>query len=187
MKRITLILIALVSFSMTTTAQTVVGDATLPNTMTLEGSSLALNGAGMREKLWIDLYAGGLYTQSKMKNAKAVVNADETMVMKLHIVSKLITTEKMVDAVNDGFDAAMNGDTSSLASEIEKFKGFFNYEIKNGNVIDIAYVKGKGSVAYSDGKELGSIPGLAFKKALFAIWLGNDPADKGLKKDMLKG
>ena len=51
-------------------AQTEVGDATLPNTMSLEGADLVLNGAGLREKLWIDLYAGGLYLPSKSSDAK---------------------------------------------------------------------------------------------------------------------
>jgi len=184
MKKTVLIMMAV--FTITgLQAQTEVGDATLPNTMSLEGSELVLNGAGMREKLWIDLYAGGLYLQSKSSDAKAVISADETMVMKLHIVSGLISSEKMISAVDDGFDAALKGDTSSLATEIEKFKGFFSQEIVKGNVFDIAYVKGQGSIVYKDGKKVGVIPGMDFKKALFGIWLGAKPADKGLKKEML--
>ena len=38
---------------------------------------------------------------------------------------------------------------------------------------------------YKDGKEVGMIEGLDFKKALFGIWLGAKPADKGLKNEML--
>lgn len=184
MKNFLFALIAVFSLSFVN-AQTVVGNATLPNTMTLEGTELMLNGAGMREKVVFDLYAGGLYLTSKSKDATAIINADETMAMKLDIVSGMVSSKKMVSAVDDGFDAAMNGDTSSLNDKIETFKGFFSDKIVKTNVFDIAYIKGTGTVVYKNGTKVGTIAGLDFKKALFAIWLGNDPADDDLKEAML--
>ncbi|WP_298350357.1 chalcone isomerase family protein [uncultured Dokdonia sp.] len=184
MKKYLLALVAVCSLTFSQ-AQTVVGDATLPNTMTVEGTNLVLNGAGMREKVIFDLYAGGLYLASKKSDAAAIVNADETMAMKLDIVSGMVSSKKMIGAVDDGFDASMNGDTSSLDAQITKFKGFFSDKIVKTNVFDIAYVKGKGTVVSKNGKEVGMIPGLEFKKALFGIWLGSDPADDDLKEAML--
>ena len=166
-------------------AQTQVGDATLPNTLTVGGTSLVLNGAGLREKAWFDLYAGGLYLTSKSGDASSIINADETMAIKLDILSKLVTTKKMVSAVDDGFESSLNGNTAPMADKIAKFKGFFSDEIVKTNVFDIAYIKGKGVVVSKNGNELGTIPGLEFKKALFAIWLGPDPADDDLKEEML--
>ncbi|ANH60934.1 chalcone isomerase family protein [Dokdonia donghaensis] len=184
MKKYLLALVAVCSLTFSQ-AQTVVGDATLPNTMTVEGTDLVLNGAGMREKVIFDLYAGGLYLASKKSDAAAIVNADETMAMKLDIVSGMVSSKKMIGAVDDGFDASMNGDTSSLDAQITKFKGFFSDKIVKTNVFDIAYVKGKGTVVSKNGKEVGMIPGLEFKKALFGIWLGSNPADDDLKEAML--
>ncbi|EAQ40100.1 hypothetical protein MED134_05084 [Dokdonia sp. MED134] len=184
MKKYLLALVAVCSLTFSQ-AQTVVGDATLPNTMTVEGTNLVLNGAGMREKVIFDLYAGGLYLASKKSDAAAIVNADETMAMKLDIVSGMVSSKKMIGAVDDGFDASMNGDTSSLDAQITKFKGFFSDKIVKTNVFDISYVKGKGTVVSKNGKEVGMIPGLEFKKALFGIWLGSDPADDDLKEAML--
>ncbi len=184
MKKYLLALVAVCSLTFSQ-AQTVVGDATLPNTMTVEGTDLVLNGAGMREKVIFDLYAGGLYLASKKSDAAAIVNADETMAMKLDIVSGMVSSKKMIGAVDDGFDASMNGDTSSLDAQITKFKGFFSDKIVKTNVFDITYVKGKGTVVYKNGKEVGMIPGLEFKKALFGIWLGSNPADDDLKEAML--
>lgn len=184
MKNYFLALITVCSFTFTQ-AQTVVGDATLPNTITMRGTDLVLNGAGMREKVVFDLYAGGLYLIKKSSDGSAVVNADETMALKLHIVSGLVSSKKMISAVDDGFDASMNGDTTSLDTEITKFKSFFSDKIVKTNVFDIAYIKGKGTVVYKNEKEIGSIEGLEFKKALFGIWLGSDPADDDLKEAML--
>jgi hypothetical protein len=42
-----------------------------------------------------------------------------------------------------------------------------------------------GTKIYKNSELKGTIPGLEFKKALFAIWLGSNPAQESLKNDML--
>ena len=185
MKKLLLLLIVVFTVN-TTIAQTQVGAVTLPNSVSFGGENLELNGAGIRKKAFIlKLYSGGLYLQNKSSNAKDIVNSDETMAIKLHITSGFVSSEAMSDAVREGFDASMNGNTAPLSSEIEKFIGFFSAEIVEDNIFDITYQKGKGVIAYKNGKELGTIPGMAFKKALFAIWLGDNPVDSKLKNGML--
>lgn len=185
MKKLILAVIAVASITLGQ-AQTTVGDVTLPNTMTVEGTELVLNGAGIREKVFIDLYAVGLYLPEKTKKAKDIINADESMAMKLEIISFLISSDKMISAINDGFDLSMSYDTSPLKKEIETFKGFLSEKIVQGNVFDFTYTKDKGTVVSKNGKEVGVIKGLEFKKALFGIWLGSQPVDKDLKKGLLK-
>lgn len=166
-------------------AQTKAGGATIPNTVSFEGEKLVLNGVGVREKFWMDMYAGALYVQEKSSNAGTIMNANEPMAIKIHIVSKLISSDKMVDAVNEGFESSTKGKTAAMASEINKFKGFFKEEISKDDVFDIVYLPSRGVVVHKNGNELGAIKGLEFKKALFGIWLSNDPADKKLKEGML--
>ena len=166
-------------------AQIEIGAATLPETVTFEGQKLIYNGAGVRKKAWFKLYSGGLYLENKSSNAKDIMNADESMAMKLHITSRMISSSKMINAVNDGFENATNGNTSPISNEIEKFKGFFSDEINDGDIFDIAYIKGTGVVVYKNGTKKGTITGLEFKKALFGIWLSDKPADKKLKNGML--
>lgn len=184
MKKV-LLLLAFVACIPMANAQTVVEGVTLDNNISVMGNELSLNGAGLREKFWIDLYVGGLYTEARTKDAKMVINADKPMAMKLHIVSARVTKDKMVDAVEDGFENSTNGKQESMRAEIDQFKGFFNEEIVEGDIFTIAYVPNTGVVVMKNGKKKGSIAGLDFKKALFGIWLGNNPADKDVKKGML--
>lgn len=166
-------------------AQMTIADITLPAKQEINGSTLSLNGGGLREKLWIDLYVGGLYVTTKTSDAKKIINADEAMNMHIEIVSGLITREKFLDAVNEGFENSTNGNTSKFAEEIPAFIAAFKDEIVKGDKIDISYTPKKGVVVWKNGKMLTSIRGLEFKKALFAIWLGDKPADKNLMKGML--
>lgn len=184
MKSLLILCIAFMSIGVVS-AQTEVGGVNLPNSETYQGQKLQLNGAGVREKLWIDLYAGGLYLAKKSSDATEIVTSNEPMSIKLHIVSKLISSEKMIDAVNEGFENSTGGDTKALASEIKKFKSFFMEEIKKNDVFDIVYIPDTGVSVYKNDKELGTIEGINFKKALFGIWLSNRPADDDLKDAML--
>ncbi|MCB0409781.1 MAG: chalcone isomerase family protein [Flavobacteriales bacterium] len=167
------------------TAQKEIGGITIPSKIKFNETTLNLNGAGIREKFWIDLYVGGLYTDKNSSDAATIINSDETMSIKLHIISSMITTKKMTDAVDEGFKKSTKGKQAELKDEITKFKGVFTPEIKEGDVYDLVYIPNKGTVVYKNSKPSITIKGLAFKKALFGIWLCDEPADEDLKEAML--
>jgi hypothetical protein len=185
MKKLLLIAVAALG-SYTASAQMTVEGVTVEKNLTVDGKELALNGAGLREKFVFDLYVGGLYTTTKSTNGTTLVNADQAMAITLDIVSKLVTQDKMIEAITEGFeDSVSSAERKKLQPKINQFIGFFNEEIVKGNEFQLAYVPGKGTMAHKNGKMLGTIEGLEFKKALFGIWLGNNPADKDLKAGML--
>lgn len=184
MKKILFLLFTVFSISISS-AQTKAAGVTLPNNVSFEGEKLVLNGAGVREKFWMDMYAGALYLDVKKSDAKTIINSDSPKAIKLHIVSKLITSDKMIDAVNEGFENATKGNTSPISSEIKQFKNFFAEEITKDDIFDIAYIPSKGVIVYKNGTPLGTIKGKEFQKALFGIWLSENPADEDLKLAML--
>ena len=51
-------------------AQKTVSGVKLDSKLSIEGQELLFNGAGVREKLWKDLYVGSLYLDKKSKKAK---------------------------------------------------------------------------------------------------------------------
>lgn len=157
----------------------------MPGSETFKEESLVLNGAGVRQKFWINLYAAGLYLTEKTNDASAVLHSDGPMAIKLHIVSRLITSEKMVEAVTEGFEKSTNGNTAPIQHEIDTMLGFFQEDIQKNDVFDLVYLPLKGVVAYKNGKERGSVKGTEFKKALFGIWLSGHPADDDLKNDLM--
>ena len=180
------LLLSVVFFTASSVAQTKVGGITLPNMETYEGQRLVLNGSGVRERLWIDLYAAGLYLDQKNDNAAEILSSNKPMGMKLHVVSKLITSDKMVVSVREGFESSTGGNTAPIKDEIDKILGFFKEDIKKNDVFDLVYLPSEGGVvAYKNGERKGLVKGMEFKKALFGIWLSNRPADDGLKNDLL--
>ncbi len=185
MKKTILVLFAAI-LSATSFAQVTISDVTLPKKVEFNNKTLILNGGGLREKLWIDLYVGGLYLPEKNKDPKRIIAANQPQAIKLVIVSSLISSEKMEEAIEEGFEKSTNGNTKPMRAKIDKFKSFFSKEpIKKNDIFDIVYIPGKGTVVYKNNKIIGVVEGLDFKKALFAIWLGEEPADEDLKEGML--
>lgn len=187
-KFIQIMVLTLAVFTMNpgnTNAQTKIGDVILPNKLTLGGEDFVLNGGGIREKFFLDLYVGSLYVKSKTNSADKVMNGDAPMLIHLHIVSGMITSDKMITAVDEGFEKSTNGNSAKFSKEIAMFKDAFKEEIKENDSFDIMYMPGKGTIIYKNGKVIKTIPGLEFKKALFGIWFCNEPADDDLKEGML--
>lgn len=164
-----------------------VGGIDLPDTYAADNTELQLNGAGTRSKFFIDLYVGSLYVEQAQHNASAVIEADAPQAITLHITSGMITSERMTDATMEGFEAATDGNMAPLQTEIDQFMAVFKEEIKDGDVFDLVYVPGEGVNVLKNGDEKGTVAGLEFKKALFGIWLGDEPAQKSLKEKMLSG
>jgi hypothetical protein len=107
------------------------------------------------------------------------------MALRLHIVSGMITSKKMTDAIDEGFKKSTGGNITLFKIEIAKYKSFFAEEIKKNDIFDIIYVPAEGISVFKNESLKGTIPGFDFKKAVFGIWLGEKPADSKLKKRML--
>lgn len=166
-------------------AQEEISGVTPAKSIEVSGKQLTFNGAGLREKLFLDLYVGSLYVTNKSTDGNKVANADEAMAITLDIVSGLITSDKMISATNEGFEKSTNGNTEPIKNEIATFISAFKEEIKTGDHFVIAYTPEGGVEVSKNGKKIKTIQGLEFKKALFGIWLGKKPADDDLKEGML--
>ena len=157
---------------------------TFPPELKTKTGSLYFNGCGLREKYTLDLYVAGLYLNKPTMDAKKVINSSESQAIKIVIVSSKVTRDKFNESVKEGFANA--APYSATPSQIKEFKGFFTDPFKVKDEISLIYKKDKDKTYVIINKDIkGSIDGLPFKKALFAIWLGNKPAQGKLKKGMM--
>ncbi len=171
-------------FSVPTFAKTEIGGVTLPDTIKVGDETLVLNGGGIREKFWLDMYIGGLYLTKKETNSQKIIESDQPMAILMEIVSGMITSERMIEAVEEGFQKSTGGNTSPIQKDIETFINAFREKIQEGDTFLISYHAGAFTIA-KNGKEITSFGNLKFKQALFGIWFGNEPADENLKQGML--
>lgn len=186
MRILPLLSIALLSLiGFTAQAQKNVEGVTVPATYQAGETTLNLNGVGVREKLWFELYVGALFLETKSQNGPEIAKADKPMAITLDIISSMITREKMVNAINEGFERSTGDNTAPIKTEIDQLLKAFTGEIVVGDKFDLVYQPGVGVSMYKNSKLATTVKGLKFKEALFGIWLSNDPVDKGLKEGVL--
>jgi hypothetical protein len=164
-----------------------IGGVELPESLEVGGGKLILNGGGLRTKtfLKIKVYAGGLYLIGKESDSSKIIDTDRPMAIRMVFIYDGVSPEQLIDGWNEGFETASGGKVSSWREQIDRFNSFFTGEAKRGDVYDLIYTPGKGVEVIIKGELRGTIPGMEFKKILFAIWLGDDPCDEGLKEGML--
>jgi hypothetical protein len=167
-----------------------VGGATLPDTASVAGQALLLNGAGVRTRLFFKVYAMGLYLTRKASSTDEVLKSEGARRVTLHLLRKL-SGEDFAKAFTEG----LNNNTSEaerqrLADPIRNFVGSFasQGDLKEGDLIHMDWVPGTGLVATVNGKPVGEpIADPSFYNAVLRIWLGDKPADSDLKPLLLGG
>ncbi len=149
-------------------------------------------GQGARTKMIIGtVYLASLYVPAELKDKPAadLVNAEKPTAVILQIETGMLTRDRFVSAIREGFEKAAG--SGFKTDQGEAFVKLFNaVEFKKGDFVGLNYDPASGVTASltSPGgapKVLGSVAGLAFKKALWAIWLGPDPVQDSTKKGML--
>ena len=162
---------------------------TLPESVALgaDGAPLVLNGAGIRKKFFVKVYIGALYLPSKSRDIQAVLDMPGPKRVLMHFLYDEVSRDKLVDGSNEGFEANQTpAELSALRTRLDRFNLMFE-TVHKGDRIQLDYLPGEGTRVQINEAVRGSVEGEDFYRALLKVWLGDKPADKGLKEDMLGG
>jgi len=183
-KRLLVSLTALVCFAALLSAVEIAG-VKPADTITVEGKTLKLNGAGLRTKLMFKVYVASLYLETPSKDPSAIVSSDQVKAIRLSILRSLKGSQ-VSEAIEEGFEKNSKAQMAALKPKLTKL-GSLIPNVEKGDEIELTYVPGKGTVVTVKGAEKGVIEGKDFADALFSVWLGASPVQEDLKKELSKG
>lgn len=153
--------------------------------MMVAEQSLYLNGEGPRKKAFLTVYDTALYLTEKGGDAQAIIDADHTMAVSLVVVSRFATADRISEAFREGLENAVAGDTAAIEPQIKAFLAVFEQGVVKQDAFDFVYLPNQGTRVNKNGETLATVAGLDFKKALFAIWLSDNPVSSKLKSQLL--
>lgn len=154
-----------------------------PDSAQLGGQPVVLNGLGLREKYFVDVYVGGLYLKSPTHSGAAAIAADEPKRVVMHFIYRAVTREQMLETFLEGFGDAATG---PQAANVSRMQGWVPAAgVKRGDELSFDYVPGTGTSMMLNGRPLGTIAGTDFMKLVFGIFLGPRPPTAALKSGML--
>ncbi len=164
-----------------------VADVRVAETVQLGNANLQLNGAGTRTKVIIDIYVAALYLGKKTSNADEVLSDPGNKRVALHMLYGM-SSEKLLDAFKKAIEANHSAaELTALDAQLKKFYAIFGAisSINNGDVILLDYLPGTGTRVTINSVERGVVEGVEVNRALLKIWLGANPVEASLKKDLL--
>jgi hypothetical protein len=160
---------------------------TMEDSISIGDATVTLAGMGIRNKLVVKVYVAGLYMTEPELSQEAIIGSDQAKALHMHFLYKNVGAEKLQDAWREGFEKNTPDATEDLKERMDTFVSLFTEDALKDDEYLFAYVPGVGTTVTLKNRESGTIPGEDFARALFAIWFGDHPADKGLKKSVLKG
>ena len=156
---------------------------TLPDSASVGGKTLALNGLGLRSKLFIKVYVGGLYVEKKSADAAALLAADGPKKLVMHFIYSP-SKGQMTDAFHEGFEANAPDYFAKHRAEVDRFLAAVD-GVGKGEEMTLTYAPVTGTTLAIRGKDVVTVAGADFMRADFSIWLGPKPPTADLKKGLL--
>jgi hypothetical protein len=159
-----------------------------PPTVQVAGTTLQLNGAGIRYRFVVKVYTAGLYLQGRAATPEAVLAAPGPKRLQVHMLREIDANElgrlfargMQDNAPREEFSKSIPG-TLRMAEIFSARK-----RLRAGDFFAVDFVPGTGTQVLINGRPEGQpIREPEFFTALMRIWLGNNPADDSLKEALL--
>ncbi|MBN93632.1 MAG: hypothetical protein CL928_06080 [Deltaproteobacteria bacterium] len=157
----------------------------MPQSLPVDGTSLALNGHGVRTKLFLPLYAIGLYLEEPLADATSIVALDRPKAIRMELLLPL--SGKIIGkGIARGFARSSSDALSRLSQRLDTLRALVP-NVRRGDTILMEWSPDRGTIIHVGGQEQGVIPGKDFADALFSVWLGTPVGDDDLKESLLGG
>lgn len=188
-KRALLITGTTLALSMPALAATIdVGGVKIEDTSKVGNTQLKLNGAGIRKKLFVNVYVGALYLSEKKSTLAEIMALPGPKRIQLTMMRD-VTSDTMGQSFMDGLNHnSTKVEKTKIVNQMQKFGEMFAAipELKKGDVVSVDWVPNVGSLTTLNGKPTAEpFPDVAFFNALLRIWIGEQPAYAPLKNQML--
>jgi len=150
--------------------------------------TLVLNGAGVRTRVVFKVYAMGLYLPQRAATTAAILSQPGSKRIRI-VTLRDLGADQFVDALVEGLKK--NHSPEALATIQPSIDAFRNAmlalkETPKGTEVLIDSIPGSATRLTVGGTQRGEdIPDERFFPALLRIWLGEQPADNDLKKNLL--
>ncbi|VUZ27963.1 Uncharacterised protein [uncultured Comamonas sp.] len=154
----------------------------------LHGSTLTLNGAGIRHKLMFKIYAAGIYLPQKVQSleqANALAGPKRIRLVPLRTIDAEELSRLFLRSLEANADKAV---FYRLAPAMLQISQVFSdiRKLQPGDELVMDWVPGTGTIVTHNGAvKSDTFKDREFFDALLGIWLGPRPADPALKQSLL--
>lgn len=166
----------------------VVEGVTLAPSVEIDGSTLQLNGAGLRKRAFFKVYVAALYVPQTSTSPATLIAQRGPRRVAITMLRD-VGADAFSDALTDGLKANLpEAEFAGFKPQVDALKAIFKTvgEAKKGDLIHFEFTPAAGTRVLVNGQPRGAaIAGEDFFAAVLRIWLGDKPVDDDLKKGLL--
>lgn len=162
------------------------GGMTIPGKSVVDGQTLILNGTGVRSVFLLDIYLISLYLNSPSHDAASIIQAGRPAQLRIDFLHGGAGHDMLAKGWRKGFERNQSAAMMiRLKGRLEQFSDLFG-DVNKGDVFFFDFLSDGDTRIRFDEHVQGVIHGSEFQQALLAIWLGKNPVEDGLKKELLQ-
>ena len=180
------LLVTFLSFSVPEVAHALtVENITFADSTTIGGKPVPLrNAALLRYLKFIKAYLAALYLPEGVKAEDVLADVPKRLEISYLVSIKGPDFDKGAAPVLERNQTP--AERARLQGRIDRINAAYK-DVKSGDRYSLTYLPGRGTELALNGTPLIVIEGADFAAAYFGIWLGREPIDEKLKRDLLKG
>jgi hypothetical protein len=146
-------------------------------------TTLELSGVGeLRYLGFVKIYDGALYLPAEADSSQVLENIPKRLEVRY---VRSFKSKDFGPATIAGIKKNVDPETyARLESRIAYHNGLYD-DIEPGDRVSLTYIPAVGTQLEINGTTKGTIEGADFARALFSMWLGEKPFDRGFKKALL--
>jgi len=154
-----------------------------PEQLQMGEAQLELRGAGLlRYRSVFKAYVAALYLDEGTQTDDVLGEVPRRLEIEYFWS---IPADRFAEATIEGISRNVDPETlEGLRSRIARFNEFYA-DIEPGDRYSLTYLPGRGTELGLNGQPRGVVAGADFASALFAIWLGPNPLNDGLRRELL--
>lgn len=162
---------------------TLVDGTAFSHTVTVNQTRLHLQGGALlRYMYFIKAYAGAFYLPETADGSQALDDIPKHLVLEYRVAISAAdfaraTEKKIRDSVSDV-------DFQRLLPKIAALNQLY-VDVVPKDRYALTYIPGSGTLLTYNTRPLGTIEGAEFARAVFSIWIGVNPIDKGFRDKLL--
>ncbi len=164
------------------TAITVKADQQLVIRNSFSNNDMVLLGSAIKKFLTFRVVTVELYIADEYKKEDVLSDIPKRLEVNYHVnIPKQELYRATIKGIKQNFSEEQ---LKTLMPQIKQINSYYP-NVKSGDQIAVTYVPGLGSQVQFNGQIKGVVPGRAFAKAFFSIWVGENPVDKQAKLKLL--
>ena len=164
-------------------AVTMVDGTAFSNTVTVNQTRLELQGAALlRYMYFIEAYTGALYLPGTADGSRALEDIPKHLVLEYRVA---ISAEDFAKATEKKIrESVSDAEFQHLLPKITALNRLYRDAAPKDRYA-LTYMPGSGTLLTYNTTPLGTIEGAEFARAVFSIWIGANPIDKGFRDKLL--